>query len=109
MDAVSETPAFGPYFLGFGAAIALGFVTLAGVVLCVTTAAVASADSPARCGERDLWRRVDASCAVWTSALLAALWADVCAERSRPEDADCPGTNEGAAGVEAGGGLFHML
>ena len=53
---VVSAPALGPYFLGFGAAIALGFVTLAGVVLCVAAAAVASADSLARCGERDLAR-----------------------------------------------------
>ena len=99
----------GPYLLGFGGAIALGFVTRAGIVLCVAAAAVASADSLDRCGERDLARLCEGSCAVWTSALLAALWAEFCAERSRPEDADCPGTNEGAAGVEAGGGLFHML
>jgi len=108
---VVSAPTLGPYFLGFGAAIALGFVTLAGVVLCVAAAAVVSADSLARCGERDLSRLRDGSCAVWTSALLAALWAEFCVDRSRPDDADCPGTNEGrgAAIAGAGGGLFLML
>ena len=52
--ATSAVSSFGPYLFGFGVAIAFGFVTRAGVVLCVTSAAVASADSPARCGDRDL-------------------------------------------------------
>ena len=42
-----SAPRVGPYLLGLGAAMALGLVTRAGVVRCLTTAVAAFADSPA--------------------------------------------------------------